>query len=281
MKIAAVQFAPEFGNVSANLQRIAELVRQSEADLYVLPELGTTGYQFLDREEAISLAEAIPGGPTVRYLEALARKLGAQIVASLAERAGDRLFISAAVIGPTGLVGVYRKTHLFRREKELFSPGDTGFQVFAVGPARIGVLICFDWIFPEAARCLALQGAEVIAQPANLVLPWCQQAMVIRSLENRVFTVVANRCGEECRLPGEPVVFTGRSQIVSPQGTILAALGPTDEGLALAECDLALARDKHATPENDLVADRRPELYRALGANSIASSGPGRRPSKR
>ncbi len=264
MKIAAVQFAPAFGKVQANLERVAYLMRGTRAELYVLPELATTGYQFRDPEEARSLAETIPSGPSVRYLAELARELDAHVIASLPERSADQLFISAIVVGPEGFVGLYRKTHLFRGEKAVFSPGDTGFQVFDVNGARIGILICFDWIFPEAARCLALQGADAIVQPANLVLPWCQKAMVVRALENRVFTVVANRWGEEGRLDGPPLRFTGGSQIVSPDGAILASLGPAEDGVALAECDVSLARDKRATPENDILADRRPELYRPL-----------------
>lgn len=264
MKIAAVQFAPQFGQVEANLERIDHLLRQTKADLYVLPELCTTGYQFRDRDEVVALAEPIPDGRSVRSLGELAAELDAHIVASLAERAPEGLFISATVLGPGGLIGVYRKTHLFRREKQLFSAGDSGFRVFDLAGARIGVLICFDWIFPEAARCLALAGAEVIVQPANLVLPWCQKAMVVRALENRVFTVVANRWGEEARLPGPPLRFTGASQIVSPSGEVLASLAAEGDGLAVADCDLALARDKRATPENDLWADRRPALYRAI-----------------
>lgn len=264
MRIAAVQVAPEFGRVDANLERIEQLLRQAAAQLYVLPELCTTGYQFRDRAEVLSLAEPIPDGPSVSRLAKLAADLGAHIVASLPERAEDKLFISAAVIGPQGHVGTYRKSHLFRNEKLLFSPGDSGFQVFDIGAGRIGVLICFDWIFPEAARCLALAGAEVIVQPANLVLPWCQKAMVVRALENRVFTVVANRWGQEARLPGPPLRFTGASQIVSPSGEVLISLAAEGDGLAVADCDLAQARDKRATPENDLWADRRPGLYRAL-----------------
>jgi predicted amidohydrolase len=126
-------------------------------------------------------------------------------------------------------------------------------------------MLCFDWIYPEAARALSLKGADVIAVPSNLILPWCQRAMVIRAVENRVYTVVANRHGTEARGGGqEALTFTGGSQIVAPDGEILASLGADEDGDASAEVDPAEARDKRVTPENDILADRRPSFYRTL-----------------
>jgi len=96
-------------------------------------------------------------------------------------------------------LGTYRKIHLFYKEKLYFAPGENPPKVFNVNGVNIGVMICFDWIFPETARTLSLQGAELIAHPANLVLPYCQNAMITRSIENRVFTATANRVGSELR----------------------------------------------------------------------------------
>jgi len=264
MRISAIQYAPEFGLTNHNIDRALDLAKHADADMYVLPELGGTGYLFRDRHEAERYAEEIPDGPTIDRVLAFARFMNAHLVVSLPEISGDRLFISAALVGPDGVVGVYRKTHLFRDEKEIFDPGDTGFEVFEVDGVRVGMLICFDWIFPEAARALALKGADIIAVPSNLVLPWCQRAMIIRAVENHVFTVVANRHGEEGRTGDEPLVFTGHSQIVGPDGTLLASLGSDEDGAATAEIDPEDARDKHITPENDILADRRATFYGSL-----------------
>jgi len=263
-RIAAVQFAPEFGIPDFNVDRAISLARVEDADLFVFPELCTSGYQFTDRHEVERFAEDIPNGPTTDRLCQFSRRMNAFIVCGLPETAGDALFNSAVVTGPDGFIGVYRKTHLFRREKEIFEPGDTGFQVFDMDGVKFGVMICFDWIFPEAARTLALKGADIICAPSNLILPWAQQAMVVRSLENRVFTVLTNRHGYENRGGLEPLEFTGASQITGPSGAILASLEADVDAVALAEIDVEEARDKHATPENDVLADRRPSFYRSL-----------------
>ena len=123
---------------------------------------------------------------------------------------------SAATVTPAGGVLVYRKAHLFDREKLVFDVARPKFEVVRAQCA-LGVMICFDWFFPEVTRILALDGAQVICQPANLVLPWCQDAMRTRSIENRVFSVTANRIGMEKR-GNISLTFTGKSQIVSPNG---------------------------------------------------------------
>jgi predicted amidohydrolase len=259
VKIAILQTRPVFGEVSRNLHRIEALCPPG-VDLAILPELCATGYQFQSAREARSLAEPADGA-TVRFLAALARKRGCAFVFGFAERDGQRLFNSAALVGPRGLLGLYRKVHLFEREKDFFRPGDLGFRVFSVGRVRVGLMICFDWIFPEAARTLALAGADLIAHPANLVLPWCQRAMVTRALENRVFCATANRVGIESRWRNHTLRFTGGSRIVSPTGEVLAEGPRTREGVLVADIRPGLARDKRVTSRCDLFADRRPDLY--------------------
>src|SRR5262249_11399918 len=136
--------------------------------------------------------------------------------------------------------------------------------VFRCGPARVGILICFDWRFPEAARSVALRGADVIAHPSNLVLPHCQESMRTRALENRVFAATANRVGEDARPGGLRLGFTGKSQVVDPQGDVLWRAGGRAPAGRLVELDLELARDKRVTKRNDLFLDRVPGLYRRL-----------------
>jgi len=264
LKIAAVQFGPEFGRVEQNLRRAEGLVRDNPgADIYVLPELFNTGYLFEDRSEARALAEPARDGVTGQMLVQLASEMHATFVAGFAERDGDCVYNSALVVSPDGKLGVYRKTHLFLDEKDWFDPGDTGFRVFEIPGVRVGVLICFDWIFPEAARVLALSGADVLCHPANLVLPYAQSAMRIRSIENRVFTVTANRVGEDERA-GKALRFTGASQITDLDGSVLVSASVDREEVIVAELDPSAARDKRFTARNDLFSDRRPEFYQRL-----------------
>ncbi|MEN3010000.1 MAG: nitrilase-related carbon-nitrogen hydrolase [Candidatus Bipolaricaulaceae bacterium] len=265
MRVGYVQFAPEFGEKERNLRRIEELLAGEEADLWVLPELCTTGYQFRNREELEELAEPVPQGPTVRRLLALARQRGCHLVVGIAEAAGDRFYNSALLLGPQGVLAHYRKIHLFYEEKNLFAPGDRPLAVAEVGAARVGLLICYDHLFPEVARTLALLGADLLAHPANLVIPGLGQlTMRVRALENRVFTVTANRIGTEART-GEALRFTGLSQVVAPDGQVLAQAPQDQEEVRAVEIDLHQARNKRLTRLNDVLADRRPEFYRILG----------------
>jgi predicted amidohydrolase len=264
MRVGYVQFNPIFGEAKRNLARIAELIANEHADLWVFPELCTTGYQFTSKEELGELAEPIPDGPSVRALVALAREKHCHLVAGIAERAGQNCYNSAVLLGPTGLLAVYRKIHLFFREKLHFTPGDRPFSVVQVNGIPVGLMICYDHMFPEAARVLALQGALVLLHPANFVIPGVGQlTMRARALENRVFVVTANRVGQEAR--EEPaLLFTGMSQIVGPTGEILASSDKEGEEARAVDIAPEKARDKRLTPLNDLFCDRRPEFYRPL-----------------
>ncbi|HSB43631.1 MAG TPA: nitrilase-related carbon-nitrogen hydrolase [Nitrospira sp.] len=262
MRVGYYQNNPEFGKVTENLDRISARLDEAAADLIVLPELCASGYQFVSRDEVRALAEPIPDGPTTRRLLDIAKRKHLIIVAGLPERAGASLYNSAVAVGPQGVIGSYRKTHLFFEETLFFTPGDTGFQVWDIAQAKIGVMICFDWYYPEAARTLALKGAEIICHPSNLVLPNCPDSMPVRCLENRVFAITCNRTGSEARGGKDPLTFIGNSEIVTPRGTILHR-GPRDqEDLYIVEIDPAEARNKSVTRYNDLLRDRRESLYR-------------------
>lgn len=256
-----VQFEPRFGEVKRNIERAISLMEKEPADLWVLPELFSTGYLFPSREELMELAEPVPDGPTTAALIDFARGMGCSIVAGLAERAGHRVYNAAVVVGPQGFIARYRKLHLFGKEKLWFDPGDLRLEPVELGGIKVGVMICFDHFFPEVARTLALRGAQVICHPANLVLPGVGQlSMRVRALENRVFTVTANRIGREER-EEEELNFTGGSQIVAPDGQVLRHAGPDTEEVGVAEIDPPRALDKRVTRYNDLFADRRPEFY--------------------
>jgi predicted amidohydrolase len=231
----------------------------------VLPELFNTGYLFRSRAEALALSEDAGRGPTVRRLAEFARDQGTTIVAGLCERRGRDPFNSAVWVRPRGPSGVYRKVHLFDREKRFFRPGREPWPVFRLGAARIGVLICFDWRFPEAARSLALAGADLLAHPSNLVQRPCQESMRTRALENRVFAVTANRVGEDHQ-GRDRIRFTGRSQLVSPDGGVLVRAGAGRPWARVMTVDLREARDKWVTAVNHLFRDRFPALYSSLSA---------------
>ncbi len=262
LTVASIQNNPEFGNIRSNLHQLMGLLPHG-CDLAVMPELCATGYQFRHRDELMDLAEVVaPGaepGPITTRLSDAASASGTTIIAGVAERSGDQLFNSAVLIRPDGSREVYRKIHLFMDEKKIFDAGDEGFSVVEACGVKVGMMVCFDWIFPEAARTLALKGAQIIAHPSNLVLPWCPEAMITRSLENRVFTMTANRIGRELRTD-TPLEFIGLSQVVSPLGKRLAQLGSQDTGAAIATINIT-ETDKMITAANDLFADRRPEFY--------------------
>lgn len=262
-RVAFVQGRPRFGRTAENLELGLSLAAGVNADLVVIPELWSSGYVFSSHAEVESLAEDARHGPTARALTAAAKRERRHYVAGFAERAKGRHYNSAMLVGPSGVRAIYRKLHLFERERHWFTPGDLPLAVHRVGPARVGMLICFDWRFPETARVLALKGADVIAHPSNLVFPDAQEAMRTRALENRVFAVTANRTGVDDRPDGR-VAFTGRSQIVDPAGRVVARAGVRGRTAMAVTCDLSESRDKSLTRITPLLAARRPEFYREL-----------------
>ncbi|MEK7795578.1 MAG: nitrilase-related carbon-nitrogen hydrolase [Candidatus Hydrogenedentota bacterium] len=264
MKIGFAQFDVAMLDRSANLLAIDRLAATaSEADLLVFPELATSGYDFIDAAEVDAIAETFGAGPTSEAAARLADRHGMSLVVGYPERAPDGFYNSCLLAVPGGRLFNYRKIHLFSREKLFFRPGDSPPSVVDTPAGRVGMMICFDWIFPETARCLALEGAQIIAHPSNLVLEWCQRAMFARSAENRVFTVTANRIGAEDRA-GRKLTFSGASQIVSPSGEYVVRAPETEEHVAVAELDPSKADSKRITEFNDLWDDRRPDLYRRL-----------------
>ena len=265
MKAAYLQFAPIYLNVEENWARVNTLFEGIDVDLIVLPELFSSGYFFRSLADLDQVAEPIPDGPTTQRLSAWAEDTGATIVAGLPERDGSRRYNSAVTVTPTGETHTYRKVHLYYEENELFDPGDLGFPVVEVStrdgvPYQLGVMVCFDWYFPEAARSLALGGADVIAHPSNLVLPHCPESMPIRARENHVYTITANRHGSETK-NGEALTFIGLSEICGPDGEVLRRSGRTDTEIGVATLDLDAVRDRSLNAYNDVLTDRRPDAY--------------------
>ena len=263
LRVGFFQFAPKFGEVATNLSKIVSALSGAEADVIVLPELPFTGYYFQDRSELASLAEDPARSSTVSSLIALCRDRDFFLITGFAEKSADMIFNSALLIGGDGVLHTYRKLHLFNTEREYFDPGDTPLEIIELRGAKIGIMVCFDWVFPEVARVLALKGADLLCHPSNLVLSYCQQAMLTRCLENSVFAVTVNRFGSDIR-PRGTLTFTGQSQMVAPEGELVYRAKPDEEELYITEIDVTRARDKWMTRRNELIEDRRPEYYAAL-----------------
>jgi len=262
--IALLQFKPTQKNVEKNIRKINKSLDGINADLIVLPELSNSGYLYKTPKDLEPFSEKSDGqGPFLYALIEIAKKMNGVIVTGYAEKGETQLYNSAIALSPKGPLANYRKTHLFDHEKMLFNPGDSGFKVFEWKTVKIGMMICFDWIFPEACRSLALEGAQIIAHPANLVLPYCQNAMITRSIENRVFTITANRIGRE-NLEDMKLQFTGMSQITDSSGTIRYR-GPEDKAAVhVLTIDPDDAGNKELNLQNDLFKDRRPEMYHQI-----------------
>lgn len=264
LRVSAVSLGVEMGDLTANLTAIGRALgsRVPGPHLIVLPELATSGYVFDDAAEARSLA--MPADDP--RLAALAGFLAVDAVAvvGFCEVDGDRLFNSAIVLGHGGVLGRYRKAHLWDAEHDVFSPGDEAGAVFDTPVGRLGVAICYDSEFPELTRRLALAGAEILAlpvcwpkvtRPAGEHPPETIQAMAA-ARTSRLATVIADRHGVE-----RGVEWTGGTAVVSSDGWICATPGDDagDDGMATAILDLS--GDKSLGAYNDLFADRRPELY--------------------
>jgi predicted amidohydrolase len=260
MRLGFLQMQPRFGEVDANVTFIENALRRARNATVVLPELVTTGYVFVSKREAFDLAESRRGA-SVQRLRELSRSKNLTLCFGFAERQGERVFNSAATVTPAGKVHVYRKAHLFDREKLTFDRADKPSLRPIQGDTRLGVMICFDWFFPETCRSLALAGARVILHPSNLVMPWCQKAMATRTLENSVFAVTCNRVGTESR-GGVTLRFTGASQVLDTKGRILVRAGVRGDALRIVDINPEEAANKNINMRNHLMRDRRPEIYR-------------------
>ena len=261
MRVAVVQTSPVFGEKHHNIEQALAQMAAEPADFYVLPELFTTGYNFTSRLEVEELAEPFETGDTFEALSLFSATRNCDIAYGFAEAADGCVYNAAGLICRDGTRGLYRKTHLFYKETLFFTPGNLGFNVFNTPQARVGLMVCFDWYFPESTRTLALNGAQLIAHPSNLVLPHCPDTMPVRSRDNRVFIATANRIGTETR-GGETLTFIGQSQLTSARGEILYRAPRDETNVTAIDIEPEQADDKRLNAYNDLFADRQPRFYR-------------------
>jgi predicted amidohydrolase len=270
MRVGIVQANPQLGDVEGNLRRAVESLEAAASagcSLVAFPECAFTGYMLDSEEETRALAEPVPG-PTTELLASACKRLGIHCVAGMLELDGALLRNTAVLVGPDGLVGSYRKSHVACIGADCFTtPGGGDYEVFETQAGRIGLQICYDWRFPEITRVLALRGADLVVNPTNSPSAARDLADYLpraRATENAVYFLLANRVGTE-----RGVTFFGRSQVVDPLGNVLAVSEDGREELLVADVDLDLARQKTKQPGDGryavrLWADRRPELYGAL-----------------
>jgi 5-aminopentanamidase len=266
MRIACVQTEPLLGQTSRNVEDIEKWIRAVDADLLVFPELATSGYNF-PSSQFLDAASFSIESQLIADLGKLCAETRKSIIFGFPEEANGNTYNSAVALDFHGkLVGHYRKVHLFFKETQLFCKGDLGFPVFpldtASGQVKVGMMICYDWRFPEAARALALAGAELIAVPSNIVTnsPLRQPTFQVRAFENKVYLAFADRVGTEGK-GGDKLLFRGESALISYNGQILKQASSDNREAIVAEITPSETRTKSFNQYNDILKDRRPDQY--------------------
>lgn len=270
MQLSAVQTDVTIGDREANLQVMQSFIQRETAagsKLIVFPECFTNGYCFGSLDEAMGVAETMDG-ESVAFASAQCRLHNCFTVFGMLEASEEQLFNTAVLVGPSGLIGSYRKVHLpFLGVDRFTTPGDRPFEVFEADGVRIGMLICYDGGFPEASRVLALKGADVIVLPTN----WPPGAEYMsafsinsRAMENGIFFAAANRIGQE-----RGFSFIGRSRTCDPVGATIESADHAKEAVVRVKIDVAVSRQKRIVrvPGKhviDRLADRRPDMYGEL-----------------
>ena len=275
--IACVQMDVAIGNVAANRQQIIARIREAanhNAQLAIFPECALTGYCFDSLAEAMPFAEPLDG-PSAEAIAAACRETGAHAVVGFIERLGERYYNAAMVVGPAGVVGSYRKVHLpFLGVDRFLTPGDRPFEVISLPSGRIGINICYDASFPEAARSLKLLGAELVILPTNWPSgAWRTAEFIVntRASENHLHFAAVNRVGTE-----RGWQFIGRTKVIDCMGDTIVEASREKEEIVYATLDLELSnRNKIVNVagayELDRLADRRPEFYSII-AQPVAKS---------
>ncbi len=265
--IAIAQIDITIADRERNLSRMIQVLGETAAKgakLTVFPEAALTGYCFDSLEDARPHAEPIPG-PSTQRLTGICRELGCHVIYGLLEADGDRIFNACALVGPEGVVGSYRKIHLpFLGIDRFTTPGDRPFAVYEAAGMKIGMHICYDGGFPESARVMMLQGADLVVLPTN----WppgseCMAGFAVntRAMENNIYYAACDRVGTE-----RGFSFIGQSKICDPSGRPLAEAPHDREEILYAEIDVEKARRKKIIRvpnlhEIDRLRDRRPEMY--------------------
>jgi len=268
MIVSGVQMAPAFMDKQANLSAIGRWIERAardNADLVVFPECALTGFGVESRDEAVATAEAVPG-PASESIAGVCARTGCYAIVGLIEREGQRLYNSAIIVGPEGVVGRHRKAHLGPVGVDAYVDRGQALDVHRVCGACVGILICYECRFPEAARVLAMKGAQILVIAANHPTGSEVNLRILspaRAVENRVYVLHCNRTGSE-----RGFTYVGQSVFYDPDGMALA-VASTDECSIVTSIDAVRGGlGKVVTAKSgialDLRQDRRPELYKTL-----------------
>jgi len=248
---------PLLGEIEKNTAKAESLLKKcAGSQLIILPELADTGYNFFDKKHALEVSKPIAENPFVEMLLKQSKKINANIVSGFSDKQGDKLYNSSLLISPKGIEGKYSKIHLFMNEKDIFEEGEGGLEIFEIDGYRIGMQICFDYLFTDAWRILAQKGADIITHPSNLVTYNAFKVVPALAIMNKVFIASSNRIGTERNL-----TFAGRSFLCNPSGDIISEADPQNEEILFSEIDPKEARNKMITERNHVFEDRRPKKY--------------------
>jgi predicted amidohydrolase len=261
--LSIVQFCPKYADLDYNIEFLIDKIKDDDSDIIVFPELALSGYFFTKKSDLSDLAIRADG-EIISQFQKLSQKLDKVIVFGFVEKDKSSFYNSAAILLPDiNESSIYRKSHLFYKERLVFEQGNTGFfnVYWSEKDVNIGTMICYDWRFPEAARTLALKGADLILCPANLVTGVWEEPMRTRALENKVYVAVINRTGYES-INEETLEFNGKSTIISYNGKSLISAGEDNEIILTSELSPEKTRDKSFNDINNIFLDRRPELYK-------------------
>lgn len=268
VKVACLQMDVKIGNIDENINKSVSMINEAAdngAVLIVLPEMANSGYNFNNKEEAIQLAENLNDSKSVKAWSKAAQDRNVYIVAGITEIHGADLYNSAVLIGPEGLIGKYRKLHLWEEEFLWFEPGNLGLPVFHTPIGRIGIVICYDMWFPELYAILAAQGADIVCVPTNWVtidsLPnnmknFGPTLAMAAAHSHGIYIAAADRVGTE-----RDMVFPGRSLIVRTAGIPIAGPADDTEQIIYGDCNFAKVRAHSSNKYNSSKKDRRLDVY--------------------
>jgi predicted amidohydrolase len=268
VRVACLQMDIKIGDITANIKKSVRMINEAAdngAVLVVMPEMANTGYSFNNKKEALELAENIQDSKSINAWINVAHDRNIHIVSGITEIDGADLYNTAVLIGPNGLVGKYRKLHLWEEEFLWFEQGNLGLPVFHTPIGRIGIVICYDMWFPETFRILAAQGADIVCVPTNWVsidaLPdnmknFGPVLAMAASHSNGIYIAAADRVGTE-----RGMVFPGKSLIVKTSG--IPIVGPVDdtEQIIYGDCNFAKVRAHGTNKYNSTKKDRRLDVY--------------------
>ncbi len=260
LKIAQIQFNPKLGDCDFNLEKITTFLKMaSNSDLIVLPELANSGYKFDNIDHAKSIANTKSCINYYRFLANFSKDNNVSIVSGYLEKDGDDLYNSSLYVSPNGIFGKYRKIHLFMDEKNIFKPGNLGLPLFSIKNYKFGILICFDYLFPEIWRIMGLKGADFIVHPSNLITQNAYKVVPAQAIMNGYYVITSNRIGTE----GD-ITFCGNSFVSDTRGNIISEMEGNTEGVKFTTINPLLSRNKMITTGNHIFDDRLPDNYEEL-----------------